>query len=103
MKSSPLVSVIVPNYNYAPYLKDRIDSILNQTYQDFELILLDDASNDQSADILYAYQDNPHVSHIIINKKTQEARFNSGSKELKKRKENLSGLPKAMTYANLRY
>lgn len=84
MKSSPLVSVIVPNYNYAPYLKDRIDSILNQTYQDFELILLDDASNDQSADILYAYQDNPHVSHIIINKKNTGSPFQQWFKGIEK-------------------
>ncbi|MBR6418512.1 MAG: glycosyltransferase family 2 protein, partial [Bacteroidales bacterium] len=44
----PTVSVIVPNYNHAPYLKQRIDSILAQTYQDFELILLDDNSTDGS-------------------------------------------------------
>ena len=37
------VSIIVPNYNYERYLKERINSILNQTYTDYELILLDDA------------------------------------------------------------
>ena len=42
----PSVSVIVPTYNHAAYLKQRIDSILNQTNQDFELILLDDFSTD---------------------------------------------------------
>ena len=34
-------SVIIPNYNHAKFLKERIDSVLNQTFQDFELILLD--------------------------------------------------------------
>ena len=44
----PLVSVIIPNYNHAPFLKERIDSVLNQTYQNFEVILLDDCSTDNS-------------------------------------------------------
>lgn len=69
----PTVSVIVPNYNYAPYLKQRLDSILNQTYQDFELILLDDASSDNSVDVLEQYRDNEHVTHFVVNK------TNSGS------------------------
>ena len=64
---STLVSVIVPNYNHAPYLKQRIDSILNQTYQDFELILLDDCSSDMSRDIIESYRTNPHVSQIDYN------------------------------------
>ena len=42
------VSVIVPNYNYARYLEKRIDSILKQTYPIYELIILDDASSDES-------------------------------------------------------
>lgn len=62
-----MVSVIVPNYNHAPYLKQRIDSILNQTYQDVELILLDDCSSDNSRDILESYRANPHVSKIVYN------------------------------------
>lgn len=73
MKKNPLVSVIVPNYNHAVYLKERIDSILNQTYQDFELILLDDCSTDNSRDILLSYKDNPHVTQIVFNE------TNSGS------------------------
>lgn len=63
----PRVSVIVPNYNHAPYLRERIDSILSQTCQDFELILLDDCSTDCSREVLDSYAGNPHVSHIIIN------------------------------------
>lgn len=61
----PTVSVIVPNYNHAPFLKQRIDSILEQTYQDFELILLDDCSTDDSRGVIEGYHSNPHVSHIV--------------------------------------
>ena len=61
------VSVIVPNYNYARYLPMRIESILNQTFTDFELILLDDASTDESVSVLEKYRNNKHVSHIVVN------------------------------------
>lgn len=49
------VSVIVPNYNHAKYLRERIESILSQTYKDFELIILDDASTDNSREIILEY------------------------------------------------
>jgi glycosyltransferase involved in cell wall biosynthesis len=44
----PKVSVIVPNYNHAAYLRQRLQSILDQTFQDFDLTYLDDASTDSS-------------------------------------------------------
>lgn len=62
-----MVSVIIPNYNHERYLKQRIDSVLAQTFTDFELILLDDCSTDNSPQILLSYQDNSHVSRILIN------------------------------------
>lgn len=62
-----MVSIIVPNYNHAKYLKERIDSIFSQTYQDYELILLDDKSTDDSRYVLEGYRNNPRVSHIIYN------------------------------------
>jgi len=49
------VTVIIPNYNHAQYLKQRIDSVLNQTYNDFELIILDDFSSDGSIEIINDY------------------------------------------------
>ena len=50
-----LVSVIIPGYNHAPYLRERIESVLNQEYSDMEVILLDDCSTDNSAEIMQAY------------------------------------------------
>ena len=40
--NNPKVSIILPNYNHSQYLPQRFDSIFNQTYQDFEVIILDD-------------------------------------------------------------
>ena len=57
----PKVSVVVPNYNHARFLPKRIESILRQTYQDFELILLDDCSTDDSRTILSQYASDPRV------------------------------------------
>lgn len=71
----PTVSVIVPNYNHAPYLKQRIESILDQTYQDFELILLDDCSTDGSREVMEQYRSNPHVSHIVYNEANSGSAF----------------------------
>lgn len=70
---NPLVSVIIPNYNHALYLEQRIESVLNQTYDNFEVIILDDKSSDNSVDIINRYRTNPHVSNIIVND------INSGS------------------------
>ena len=65
--SSPLVSVIIPNYNHGRYLRERIDSVLNQDFRDFEVIILDDRSTDDSVNVISHYKDHPHVNHIIVN------------------------------------
>jgi glycosyltransferase involved in cell wall biosynthesis len=53
----PKISVIMPVYNTALYLKEAIESILNQTYDDFEFIIIDDASTDGSKEIIKSYSD----------------------------------------------
>lgn len=62
-----MVSVIVPNYNHAPFLPQRIESILAQSFQDFEIIILDDFSSDNSREILEEYSGHPKVTNIIFN------------------------------------
>lgn len=76
----PKVSVIVPNYNHATYLQQRIDSILNQTYQDFELILLDDCSTDNSREVLNRYRHHPKVAQIIFNETNSGSTFRQWNK-----------------------
>ncbi len=70
---SASVSVIIPNYNHALFLKQRIDSVLNQTWQDFEVIILDDCSTDNSKEVIEAYRNHSKIKHIVYN------RINSGS------------------------
>lgn len=71
----PLVSVILPSYNHAAYLRRRIDSILNQTFTDFELIILDDCSNDGSRIILEGYANNSKISHLLFNERNSGSTF----------------------------
>ncbi len=51
------VSVIITSYNYEQYIKDAIESVLNQTYSDFELVIIDDCSTDNSANIIKQLND----------------------------------------------
>lgn len=53
----PLVSVIMPAYNTEKYISEAINSILNQTYKNFELFIIDDCSTDRTVEIIKAYVD----------------------------------------------
>ncbi|AFY90019.1 glycosyltransferase family 2 protein [Chroococcidiopsis thermalis] len=60
----PKVSVIIPNYNHAQFLEQRIQSVLDQTYQDFEIIYLDDASTDNSNEVFAKFANNSRIRAI---------------------------------------
>ena len=72
---NPLVSVIIPNYNHAKYLNERIQSVVNQTYKNFEVIIFDDCSKDNSIEIIENYKNNPKIKHIIYNKENSGSTF----------------------------
>jgi len=85
-KNIGLVSIILPNYNHASYLKKRLDCIIHQTYEHFELIILDDASTDKSLRFLEAYKNHPKVSHYEINQKNTGSPFQQWQKGLQRAK-----------------
>ena len=57
----PLVSVIIPVYNVAPYLNEALDSVVQQTYRHLEILIIDDGSTDGSGPICDEYADDPRV------------------------------------------
>ncbi len=63
MNESPVISVIMPVYNAAVYLREAIESVLNQTYRDFEFIIINDGSTDNSEEIIQSYND-PRIVYL---------------------------------------
>jgi len=64
---SPQVTVYLTNYNYAKYLDQAIKSVINQTYRDFELLIIDDGSKDNSMDIIKHYEKLENV-YVVLQK-----------------------------------
>lgn len=73
---NPLVSVIIGNYNYGRFIQKAIESVLHQTYRNFELIVVDDGSTDNSREIIESYQDK--LIAIFQENGGQNAAFNTG-------------------------
>jgi glycosyltransferase involved in cell wall biosynthesis len=67
MNIQPLVSIALCTYNGEKYLKDQLDSIINQTYKNIEIIVVDDCSSDNTSSILSEYQSRYSQLHVFIN------------------------------------
>src|SRR5690606_14670397 len=96
-----LVSIILPNYNHASYLPDRLNSIFNQSYQNFEVIILDDCSRDVSLEILNIYKGHPKVSHFIANEVNSGSPFKQWQKGLKLAKGDFVWIAESDDYCDL--
>ena len=79
MNKEPKVSIIIPTYNQAEYLKEAIESVLNQTYKNIEIIIVDDGSTDNTLEVVASF-DNKIVYIQQRNKGASSAR-NTGIKE----------------------
>lgn len=66
---NPLITVYITNHNYGKYIKKSIESVLNQSFKDFELIIIDDGSNDNSKEIIELYENHPNIKIIYQNNK----------------------------------
>ncbi|CAD0227941.1 glycosyltransferase family 2 protein [Planktothrix agardhii] len=76
MSHTPLVSILINNYNYGHFLAEAIDSALNQTYSNLEVIVVDDGSTDNSRSIIERYQQK--ITPILKENGGQATAFNMG-------------------------
>lgn len=100
---NPLVSIIVPNYNHEKYLKQRLESVFNQTYHNFEVILLDDCSRDNSRTILSEYTKNPKTSHCIFNETNSGNTFKQWAKGISLTKGDLIWIAETDDYCDINF
>lgn len=84
-ESSPMVTVFIPCYNAGRFISETIDSILAQTYQDFEILIIDDGSTDNSSEILNKYAEEDERIRILKNKRNRGVGYtrNRGVREAK--------------------
>lgn len=81
-KDNPLVSVIIPAYNAAKYIAEAIESVLIQNYKNFELIIIDDGSTDQTKDIIASFKDD-RIRYYYQDNSGLAAAYNAGIKNSK--------------------
>ncbi len=84
----PRISIIVPAYNHSRYLRKRLNSIYSQTFQDFEVILLNDASTDETQIIFEEYQHHANT-HLYTNQSNSKSPFKQWSKGIHMAKSDL--------------
>lgn len=79
----PLITVIIPSYNRANFIEETLQSVLNQTFKDYEVIIVDDGSADNTLEVLREYEANPKVCIYSQENKGCPAALNFGIKMAK--------------------
>ena len=64
IKANPLITVYITNFNYGKFVKKAINSVLNQTFKNYELIIIDDGSKDKSIEIIKEFQNKKNIQII---------------------------------------
>ena len=67
--SNAKVEIVLPNYNSATYLEETINSIINQTFENWNLTIVDGNSNNETQEILKKYADHKKINIIFLKKK----------------------------------
>jgi len=79
MVMQPLVTIIIPSYNHAQYIEQAIQSVLDQTYPNIELVIVDDGSKDNSHEVIKKYLHHPNVTAFLNTENSgQSAAFKQG-------------------------
>jgi glycosyltransferase involved in cell wall biosynthesis len=97
----PKVSVVIPSYNHARFLRRRLDTVLEQSFQDFEVVILDDCSTDESRSILSEYAENPKI-RIELNEKNSGSPFKQWNKGVRLSRGEYIWLAESDDYADAR-
>lgn len=78
MTSKPLISVLIPSYNHGRFIRTAVDSVLAQTHENLQIVIVDDASSDDSAGIIETINDNRVVRRILTENVGACAAMNTG-------------------------
>jgi len=83
MEPRPKISIIIPTYNRSELVVRAINSVINQSYQDFEIILINNGSEDDTADVLKQYENNPKIRLFTLEKNIRYVgAFNFGIQQI---------------------
>lgn len=96
---TPTVSVIIPNFNHGKFLADRFDSVIQQTFSDLEIILLDDCSTDESDAVLSKLEQHPKVTAYLRNEKNSGSPFRQWNVGINKAKGKFIWIAESDDYA----
>mgnify|MGYP000225793700 CR=1 FL=1 len=81
MQKIPLISIVTPTYNRSEFLAEAVNSVLGQTYSNFELLIIDDGSTDDTRELVASYQQDPRIRYFYQSNQGQSVARNRGIAE----------------------